>query len=312
VYVSKDHVLLREGYPDISIKIFDLDGNYISEKVFSWENGLSLKDFYLTSRGLAIIGRYLSGPDTITHPGFIFYGRSQGWFRYFPNYEFTDSPRKFSLAVTDIEQLEAVEVDSFYSLGPDYEGYLYNLSGGKFKIQVTNSGTDTVQSFYLNIIFNEITNYWFCPPYSAVSNYYDHQEIGPGESAFFEFEGLTAYRQKDNSTKFCFWPSEINHRPDDIPEDDRYCFDRLVKTNFPLSENISLYPNPADDEIHILNLPYNNSNTSWTLFDAMGRINKEGKVNVGEDKLEIKVKDLSPGIYIIQVGKMNGRFIVQQ
>ena len=311
VYISKEHLLFRNPSPGISLQVYDRIGNFIDEITFKREDGFSLEDIYLSPTGLAVIGHYVSGPSPDIFPGFLIYGRSQGWFRYFPNYDFTDAPQKYSLAITDIKQLEPVEVDSFYSPGPDYNGNLYDLSGGKYNIQVTNTGTDTVQSFSINIVFSEIINYWFCPPISAVYKFYDHQGIGPGESAWVEFEGLTAYSQKVNPPKFCFWTSEINHRPDDVPEDDRYCFDRVVKTNFPVEDPIAIYPNPADEEIYILNLPNYNSVASWALFDAMGRKIKAGKIIGGEEKLKIEIQDLSFGVYFIQIGKISRRFIVQ-
>ncbi|HEX5111936.1 MAG TPA: T9SS type A sorting domain-containing protein [Saprospiraceae bacterium] len=307
VYILQDHLLIREA---TKIKIYDLDGNFVSEKKFNLEDGV-VKDFYSTTTGLAVIGDYFSGPTPDLFPGYTYYGREQGWFRFFPKYNLADASNKFSMAVTDIKELEAVKVDSFYSLGPDYEGYLYDLEDGKFNIRVTNTGTDTVHSFSINIIFGEITNFWFCPPISAVSEFYDNNEIAPAESIWVEFEGLTAYRQKQNPSKFCFWTSQINNRPDDIPEDDRYCFDRLVKTDLLTDEKISMYPNPADDEVNILNLPESNSKSTWVLFDTVGRSKKAGLINEGKQKLTINTKDLAPGIYFIQIGKLNNRLVVQ-
>ena len=308
-YVDEPYVYTLRGA--LSIDINSLEGILIQSFQPIEECHCYMHSMAVNEKGIAIVGEHNSGKYFNEEYKQDAWGRYQGWFRFLPKLDFSESELITSTSITGINEIKPISIDSFYENGPDYEGWVYWSEGGEFEIEIYNSGEDTIRNFDVNITFGTITNYWFCPPTSALFSRYENQFIPPGESAVVHFDDIVAYRQTKIPAELCFWTSAPNGRPDNIPEDDRYCFARLVKTNFPINENISLYPNPADDEIHILNLPYNNSNTSWTLFDAMGRIIKEGKVNVGEDKLEIKVKDLSPGIYIIQVGKMNGRFIVQ-
>ena len=304
VFISGDYLLMLEGYPQRRIHMYDMAGNYINKYEPLREDGFDLKGMSVLDDGLVVFGGYISGP------GGLLVGRQQGWVRYFPEFNFTEEPQIFSASLTNIIEEVKIDIDSFYSPGPDYDGYLYNLEGGKFKMEITNTGSETIESFSVNIGFQEITNYWFCPPYSASFKFFENQNIEPGTSTWVEFDSIEAYRQKSVPAQLCFWTSGINYRPDDIPEDDRYCFDRIVSTKQETQGSFLIYPNPAGDVLYISNHTFASS-VEWGLRDIYGRIAKKGLYDDDQETLSIVTSDLPSGIYYFETNGVSTLVVIQ-
>ena len=301
---SDQHIAIGINFPDLEVRLYDTLGQFIS----TYENqrpGLQVNDLKLSGNGVSLFGHYRSGPTAEDYPDFIYpNGREQGWIRFYPNAE-EDSLQIHSLSVVDIEQLELPAVDSFFSPGPT-PGTLYNITGGRFRIQVLNTGNVPVESFYINTVFNERINYWFCGPVSAGFKYYDNTSLDPGESIWVEFEDLLAQDQNTLPPQFCFWTSANNHLPDDMPEDDLHCIDNLVATYSQQPEFLQVYPNPADEEL-MIKIPSEYAGSNWSLVDVYGRI------LLGGDNLyasKIDVTELPAGFYFLMIGSFSKKIII--
>ena len=74
-------------------------------------------------------------------------------------------------------------------------------------------------------------------------------------------------------------------------------------------ESISIFPNPASDQLNIVVNASRNSQFDVTVLDAMGRtvIYKNNlNYNLGDNKLTINVKHLINGIYRINIKNNDG------
>ncbi len=184
--------------------------------------------------GLALVGKYTSGANAPAYPDDLYYsGRRQGWFDFYKNYHLEETDEIFSLSIKEMIEEDSIIIDSFYDQGPDYTGYIYSFSGGKFKVKILNTGNQPVDSFWLNTVFNEWTNYWFCAPASASQRKYIVPKLFPGDSTWIEFGDFNAILQRILPINFCFWTSGPDQHPDDIPEDDMYCLNSGLHPYYP-------------------------------------------------------------------------------
>ncbi|MFZ1679097.1 MAG: T9SS type A sorting domain-containing protein [Saprospiraceae bacterium] len=184
--------------------------------------------------GLALVGKYTSGANAPDYPDDLYYsGRQQGWFDFYKDFHLEETDEIFSLSIKEMIEEDSIIIDSFYDQGPDYTGYIYSFSGGKFNVKILNTGNQPVDSFWLNTIFNTWTNYWFCAPAAATQRKYIIPKLFPGDSTWIEFGDFDAILQRVLPINFCFWTSGPDQHPDDIPEDDMYCLNSGLHPYYP-------------------------------------------------------------------------------
>ena len=90
-----------------------------------------------------------------------------------------------------------------------------------------------------------------------------------------------------------------------------YNLSELRKAYFTITDNVdevgnqqlTVYPNPANDVLKIRNI---SDNQTVTIYSVDGKIIKKIEVS---DETEINVSDLQPGLYIIGVGNEFSKFI---
>lgn len=70
-------------------------------------------------------------------------------------------------------------------------------------------------------------------------------------------------------------------------------------------EQISLFPVPANDQLHVL-VPGNNAGISWSVFNILGELVVKGE-NTGS--FSIPVTDLTRGVYILDLTVNNKRVL---
>jgi N-acetylneuraminic acid mutarotase len=307
---SDQHIAIGINFPDLEVRLYDTLGQLIS----IFENqlaGLSINDLKLSNDGIALFGDYQSGPTANGYPNFLHGdGRHQGWFKFNSFATEDDSTGSLSLSVIDIEQLELPSIDSFFSPGPD-PGTLYNITGGKFMINVANTGNEVIDAFSLNTIFNYRTNYFFCAPVSANFQQFENEVINPGESVWVEFSGLLAQDQKIIPPQFCFWASGPNDLPDDHPEDDLFCIDNTVSTYWSAEKSISIFPNPANTGISLRLDSDETKDIIWKLIDVHGRTIRSGHASGDLELYTINVIDIPHGVYYLTSNWGSGIIVIQ-
>ncbi|MDO7171624.1 carbohydrate-binding protein [Mariniflexile sp. AS56] len=73
--------------------------------------------------------------------------------------------------------------------------------------------------------------------------------------------------------------------------------DSLSQEAFDKNNGIRLYPNPVSNNLTV-RIPISEF-SAYTIFDMSGRVNKQGVITSGTQKLNIEISDFSKGIYLI-------------
>ena len=88
----------------------------------------------------------------------------------------------------------------------------------------------------------------------------------------------------------------------------RYNGNTLSNNEFDLNNQLSLYPNPVKNQLTVDLL--NNQNEeigTYQIIDINGRIILRGSLSNGLN--QVNVEDLSKGIYILNAGSLNKKFV---
>ncbi|MCE3227880.1 MAG: hypothetical protein K0S32_2431 [Bacteroidetes bacterium] len=106
--------------------------------------------------------------------------------------------------------------------------------------------------------------------------------------------GDNASKKNYEETDEAFPPGIVYYRLRQNDHDGRYTYsDIITLTDFTVREPIRFYPNPAGTKIYLKE----REGQSYSLINASGQSMKEGVV----ENLEISVKDLPEGLYILKV-----------
>jgi hypothetical protein len=223
---SNGIVLVKSGYQaPYRYSMYDSLGVKI-DSVKIDPSGIYSKISMAYTDGMGVAGSYVSAINYDAYPDFNpGIGRRQGFFNFYPSYHDEVNPNSYSLSIKDILINDSFQVSSFYSPGPDYEGDLYNITGGSYNVKIANTGSQPVDSFWVNTTFDELTNYWFCPPTAATAKKYVIPKLWPGDTTWVEFGDFYAMRQQNIPSHLCFWTSGPANHPDDVPGDDLFCLD---------------------------------------------------------------------------------------
>lgn len=84
---------------------------------------------------------------------------------------------------------------------------------------------------------------------------------------------------------------------------------------FPVTKNISLYPNPIEDELMIKFSMFKQKEVKISLYNVKGQKIKDifsGSIKSDENMLEIDMKSISNGIYFIKVDEKDRNHIVKK
>jgi len=294
-------MLLRPNNSNYELTIKDTLGH--DTKIFTNPNN-QLLGYKLKSNtfGFALTGQYTAGINDDKKS-------TQGWFRYFPEDSLNQHLQKFSVGITNINQRSPVNVDSTFYDNPDFMGYLHNINGGDFEMEVTNTGDQPVDSFWINTRFESAWFIWFCG-LDMCKNVLYHNHLDPGESAWVDFGDIYAINQFSLPGQYCFWTSGPSARPDDIPQDDSKCVDRIVSTHDLQKTSLSFYPQPASDEIIISNLPDPNNALMAIIYSLEGKICKTELLDMSQDHYYLSIGDLPNGYYILKINQQVTSLVV--
>lgn len=309
---AKGFFALGLGYQDLDVRLYDTTGQLLNK----WQpstDGLSITNFIIDSNRFAVAGDYLSGQtaDNFPYEPNSLVGREQGWFRYYPNLDLSDAKQHYSLSINNIIELENIEIDSTYVLWPEFEGYIYHLSHGKFNIELQNTGSEPVHSFTINSGLNWMPQNDICsidvPSYRNYKGY----SILPGETKWVEFSELEGNWTIFPPPHFCFWTSAPNERPDDFPSDDMFCMENVVATSEAEFSHISLSPNPANSRILISGLTGISTSIEYRLIDIFGRIYRIDHLHIISGQTSINISDIPSGVYYFNADHFSRMLIIQ-
>ena len=99
-----------------------------------------------------------------------------------------------------------------------------------------------------------------------------------------------------------FYPSSF-YRLKLVDKEQKFTYSNVVKLNSTADASAwIIYPNPAGQIIHISFSSSMDGNTTFQLFNSSGQMvyNKNVNYSKGENKVDLNIKDLPEGVYIIR------------
>jgi outer membrane protein assembly factor BamB len=305
--------VLRHDYEDITFQIsrFDTIGlllyPYKSEFPGKFVTHLKKVDQDYVLIGSYGSGTYFSNVATQEHAW-----RTQAWVEYASMDALFISQDSFNLSVTGVIQDGEIHIESEYSPFPLPGGYYHTFEGGDFTIQVTNTGSGMVDNCWINTGFKPAVLDGDCGTGPFVKEvFYSGLNLQPGESIWLHFGNIYARDQEDFPSEFCFWTSGPNASIDIYPNDDTYCSAFIVPVTEPGQTSLKIFPNPASDKIH-----FQTSNQTdvkeWKIFNLQGMVICSGNISAEQTSHSISVFDLSPGLYVLQVGNVIEKVVVTE
>jgi len=305
IAVSQQGLYLTESSSGTNrIQRFDLNGeNPIN--LHSDPNSLNPLSISVNNGLVAVVGEDGSGTTNWSSYNQTWSG---AWFRAFSEAAPAILAEKPDIAVTEIQQLDLIDTAS----QPAFPfGSLYNLTGGNFKVRVTNLGTVSIDRVGINVSFGFNNYYDICSNRPAKQIQFEQINLASGESAWLNFGNIQAMGQAEIPSEICFWTSSPNEQPDAVHENDRSCHaaSYIVATKDPKIAKIAFIPNPADD-FTALTLSEMIEGEPWQIFDAAGRIVSSGVCTAGKI-LRLGTAQLSNGFYLLHLKNRVGKLVVQ-
>jgi hypothetical protein len=211
-------------------------------------------------------------------------------------------------SINEIEQTYALD-----TAGVNYfsQGYFYNISGGGFKVKLTNSGQSVIDQVNVNVAFRQNNFVGFCFTHSTEQKRFSNLNLPPGESMWLDFGDIQARGQVAVPAEICFWTSSPNDQPDADSEDDFACITSsyTVAVKEPDFPQASLSPNPANAFVDI-SFSKKMEGEKWQLFDAIGRLLQFGDSPEGQ-VFRLETKHLANGVYLIRFESTMLKLVVQ-
>lgn len=276
-----------------------------------WLNGTNIA---LSVNTASIAGQSGSGPqsdigNSQTWPG---YQANHLWLRTFQLDNPVASNNESNASLKAVEQLSPVHAEAIPIDFPPIST-LYNLSGGEFLVQVTNTGNTLLNQVDVLISFENNQFYDICFMKPAMRQHYDNLGLAPGQSTWLDFGDIEAGGQSSIPTEFCFWTAAPNEMPDMDHGDDAFC--KTIALDIPPVDArfaIKVFPNPAGREGFTVELPEQISGPmDYQLFDGLGQMVRSGSFSTGQALATVSTDCLPPGLYVLCTGKWRTKVVLQ-
>jgi hypothetical protein len=79
-----------------------------------------------------------------------------------------------------------------------------------------------------------------------------------------------------------------------------------------ITQDIILAPNPANNVVNIILKQSANDELPWVMFNTVGVSVINGKISKGENEATISTDELTPGMYIIQIGSVSKKLVISR
>jgi len=176
-------------------------------------------------------------------------------------------------------------------------------------VQVSNTGSETINSFYINATWDSVSFYPFnvCPELmdcrkNVLSNHVVDQPINPDESVWV-FVTFHEGPRDFISQPVCYWVSTPNDQPDRNPADDQWCEIIYLGVDDNLKQdNWQVYPNPATNNITIETSKFK-LNSDVIIMDMQGRVIWKNRLSNSSETFALP--NIATGIYQIQLNTNN-------
>jgi hypothetical protein len=181
---------------------------------------------------------------------------------------------------------------------------VYDVDFGKAKVTVKNTGLDTIRSIIFNLGHDvEPPAFSGCFPPIAKMWRFDSLAIAPNQQRDFDFPKITLHTQEfTKKESMCIWISLVNDTPDKDSKNNTFCkeFATIVATDEAKSEseNILVYPNPADEFVTIQS--HESLPLKIVIYDILGNTLLSQNID-NQNITNLDIAFLPKGIYLISI-----------
>ncbi|MCK6693552.1 MAG: T9SS type A sorting domain-containing protein [Thermoanaerobaculia bacterium] len=281
-----------------------LDGKQLTSlSVSRWETGLAVAQ---QNDGLAIAGISGSGPRWAGAGGLAYNARHL-WLQTRP-LSGGSAQEPANVALTAVEQNEPLQT-ALVPATPWHPDY-YQFSGGKFRVQLRNTGQTMVDQADVQIAFDWDYSGGVCLERPAKQRRYTGLGLEPGASVWLDFGNISAAGQLNAPTQLCFWTAAPNERPDADRGDDVFCHTAILSDEEPVIGQFSISPNPADTRCRLV-LSAQKALVA-RVYDIAGRLIQEMDIPAGENtQIDLQTGDWPDGMYFLQMENRSEKIVVQ-
>lgn len=194
---------------------------------------------------------------------------------------------------------------------PEDLGYsCQSITFSGVEVKIENTGEEVLQAVSLNSRFNRCQG--ICG--SAFTYWYDFDNLNlaPGESISLPVGDIYAPGiPEQDEVELCFWVTKPNGKIDNQGANDLNC-QRLLINDTPTIDhgyNLHLFPNPAQEKLHLDFEAGLQSDHIGQVYDALGRLVKTYNFPKGTTFETIDINRLSAGTYFLKLGGLSKRFV---
>ncbi|NRB49822.1 MAG: T9SS type A sorting domain-containing protein [Saprospiraceae bacterium] len=194
---------------------------------------------------------------------------------------------------------------------PEDLGYsCQSITFSEVEVKIENQGEEVLHSVSLNSRFNRCQG--ICGSAFTYLYDFDNLNLAPGESISLPVGDIQAPGiPEQDEVELCFWISKPNGKIDNRGANDLNC-QRLLINDTPAIDhnyNLHLFPNPAQEKLHLDFEAGLQSDHIGQVYDALGRLVKTYNFPKGTTFETIDINRLSAGAYFFKLGGLSKRFV---
>jgi hypothetical protein len=292
---QNNHIqLVKTGFSGQLIQSHAVSDTWLSCAVLAVQND-----------SICLAGWSGSGSANSTTPPY--YQATDLWIRSMPTFNQPEPVHSKDAALTAVSQHQFIQIDTFqHSFGTTY-----NFSGGQFQIQLTNKGTEILQSVVVRTGF-DYTDGLGCNQLPAKSVEYKNLNLAPGASVWLDFGDVYAGSQAFVPLQCCFWTAAPDGQPDSDHSNDSFCTSYYTTaTGSPaIATGWLIYPNPASDGFWIETPKGQSFDGDYQLVNSMGQLVCSGRMSAGINRVLVPTDRLATGIYFLRIGERMEKIVV--
>lgn len=288
--------------------IWGIDDNTQQPTVIKFNSNLSILENYNFGDSKKGVTHIVSTEETYFIAGIDIYEETSPYRGHFisrkPNLTTEQFPAYHDIGITSLTLETDIEIISMDTVDPITPIILYELSEARldYSMTIENFGDTPVDIFGYASSFNSGI---FC----SLGRFIRINEgvLMPGEQITLSAPLFIDPYRTSLEINYCFFTFAPNETFDQVFENNGLCNNHVITSDNEqpfIKKQISVFPNPANDILHVL--VQNDLIQNWELTDISGK-----KILVQKDinamKTEIQRGDLPAGVYFLKIETTEGQ-----
>lgn len=300
------YVIGRDLNQETAVQVFDFELNNI-RNFTAMDKHFLVKDLAYRGNELLFVGNKLAGDFEGSVN--MYYGELP--FRVKGSHIFTQSFDTLGQRASN--PLDVAISGLLFEGTPTVEDLGYSCQSVTFsavQVKIENTGQEVLEKVSLNSRFNRCQG--ICQ--SAFTYFYTFEDLNlaPGESILLPVGDINAPGiPQAEEVELCFWTSLPNGKIDNQGANDLNC-QRLLINDTPTIDNnynLHLFPNPAQEKLHVDFEFGLLTDHVGQVYDALGRLVKTYNFPKGTTFETIDISRLSAGTYFLKLEGLSKRFV---